>query len=211
MIMHVHCHSYSGRHRGGRGIGGFGRGFFDGESGGWPFGMGRKLASADLQLLILALLADKPGHGYEIIKSLDERSKGFYVPSPGMVYPALTYLEEIGYAEMQAEGTRKLYRITGPGRDHLEANRPRADALLAQFASVGEHVERVRRAMRAGAGDEDSFDLGGTEGGAELMRARRELKQALAGSSAAEPAERLRIVEILKRATAEILGKSGAS
>ena len=66
--------------------------------GGRAFGMGRKLASVDLQLLILGLLAEKPRHGYEIIKALDERSKGFYVPSPGMVYPALTYLEEIGHA-----------------------------------------------------------------------------------------------------------------
>ena len=65
-----------------------------GELGGRGFGMGRKLASADLQLLILGLLAEKPRHGYEIIKALDELSRGFYAPSPGMVYPALTYVEE---------------------------------------------------------------------------------------------------------------------
>ena len=88
--------------------------------GGRGLGMGRKLASVDLQLLILGLLAEKPRHGYEIIKALDERSKGFYVPSPGMVYPALTYLEEIGHATVEADGARKLYHITEAGKEQLE-------------------------------------------------------------------------------------------
>lgn len=54
---------------------------------------GRELGSADLQLLLLALLAERPSHGYEPIKALDQRSSGDYEPSPGMVYPALTYSE----------------------------------------------------------------------------------------------------------------------
>ena len=82
--MHRHHHfgpHFFGRHAGGRGR--FGGWFADGgEFGGRGFGMGRKLASSDLQLLILGLLADKPRHGYEIIKALDERSKGFYAPAP---------------------------------------------------------------------------------------------------------------------------------
>ncbi|HEV2332187.1 MAG TPA: PadR family transcriptional regulator, partial [Gammaproteobacteria bacterium] len=77
---------------------GFGH-FFGGHRGegmgGRGFRTGRKLASGDLQLVILSLLADKPRHGYEIIKDVEERSGGFYSPSPGVVYPALTYLEEI--------------------------------------------------------------------------------------------------------------------
>ena len=77
--------------------------------GGRGFGMGRKLASADLQLLILELLNEKSSYGYEIIKELEERSNGFYVPSPGMVYPALTYIEEIGHATVEAVGARKQY------------------------------------------------------------------------------------------------------
>ena len=104
--MHHRVHVFFGRHHGGRGLGRFGKGFMDGGTGGRAFGMGRKLASVDLQLLILGLLADKPHHGYEIIKALDERSKGFYVPSPGMVYPALTFLEEIGHATIEADGNR---------------------------------------------------------------------------------------------------------
>src|ERR1700689_5754555 len=145
--LFYHC---LGRHRGHHGFGHFGRGFMEGGGmGGRGLGMGRKLASVDLQLLILGLLAEKPRHGYEIIKALDERSKGFYIPSPGMVYPALTYLEEIGHATAEAEGARKLYHITDAGKGHLESNRGAADALFAQFGRVGERMDRVRRAMRA--------------------------------------------------------------
>src|SRR3984885_11129432 len=146
--FHHHHHHFGGRHHGGRGLGRFGKGFMDGDDmsrGG--FGMGRKLASVDLQLLVLALLADKPYHGYEIIKALDERSKGFYVPSPGMVYPALTYLEEIGHATVEADGPRKLYHITDAGKEHLDSNQSTADALFAQFGRVAERMDRVRRAM----------------------------------------------------------------
>src|SRR5450755_3422582 len=132
--MYHRLHFHFGRHHGGRGLGRFGKGFMDGDGlGGRAFGMGRKLTSVDLQLLILALLADKPRHGYEIIKALDERSKGFYVPSPGMVYPALTYLEEIGHATVAVDGTRKLHSITESGKEHLAKNLATADALFTQF------------------------------------------------------------------------------
>src|SRR5271169_566819 len=148
--MHHRLHHFFGRHHGGRGFGHFGKGFMDGgDMGGRAFGMGRKLASVDLQLLILGLLAEKPRHGYEIIKALDERSKGFYVPSPGMVYPALTYLEEIGHATVEVEGSRKLYRITDAGKEHLAGNQTQADALFAQFSRVGERLEHMRRVMRS--------------------------------------------------------------
>src|SRR5580658_8614693 len=143
---HHHHHSHDTHFFGGPRKG-FGRGrlggwFADGgELGGRGFGMGRKLASGDLQLLILSLLEEKPRHGYEIIKELDERSKGFYAPSPGMVYPALTYLEEIGHATVAVDGARKLYRMTEAGAEHLEKNRTTADALFAQFRKVGERMD----------------------------------------------------------------------
>src|SRR5665213_3550344 len=146
--MRHHLHHFIGHHHRGHGFGHFGKGFMDDSGmGGRAFGMGRKLASVDLQLLILGLLEEKPRHGYEIIKALDERSKGFYVPSPGMVYPALTYLEEIGYATVEADGARKLYQITDPGKQHLESNRSTFDALFAQFGRVGERMDRLRRAI----------------------------------------------------------------
>ncbi|GAC1676802.1 MAG: hypothetical protein NVS9B2_27490 [Steroidobacteraceae bacterium] len=202
--MHGHLRHFFGRSAGGLGC--FGRGFMDGGGmGGRAFGMGRKLASVDLQLLIVGLLAEKPRHGYEIIKALDERSKGFYVPSPGMVYPALTYLEEIGHATVAIEGVRKLYHITEAGLQHLERHRSAADALFAQFSRVGERMDRVRRAMRAEETGEAADAEHERRGCRELLRARRDLKTALAGTWDSSREEQQRIVEILKRATAEIL------
>jgi len=203
----VHRHHFPhffGRHPGGR-FAGFGGWFADGgELGGRGFGMGRKLASADLQLLILGLLADKPRHGYEIIKALEELSKGFYAPSPGMVYPALTYLEEIGHATVETDGTRKLYHITRLGREHLNERRAESDALFSQFNRVGERMEHLRRAMRR-ARDED--DDGGGRGSKALLRARRALKSALAEKCNGSIEEQDRIAEILRRAAEEIVGK----
>jgi DNA-binding PadR family transcriptional regulator len=183
MRHHHHTHDFDHffgrhRHRGGPGFGRFGGWFADGgELGGRGFGMGRKMGSPDLQLLILALLADKPRHGYEVIKSIEELSKGFYAPSPGMVYPALTYLEEIGHATVASEGSRKLYQITDQGREYLEERREESDALLAQFSRVGERMEHLRRAMRAHEGDEDGDDE--RRGGKSLKRAQRVGKEFL--------------------------------
>jgi DNA-binding PadR family transcriptional regulator len=205
--MHHRFHVYFGRHHGGRGLGRFGKGFMDGGMGGRAFGMGRKLASVDLQLLILGLLADKPHHGYEIIKALDERSKGFYVPSPGMVYPALTFLEEIGHATIEADGNRKRYHITEAGQQHLEEHRARADALFGQFDRVGERMERVRRAMSAGAADDEPLADNVSSGSKELRHAVRELKRAMEEKWNSARDEQLRTAEILKQATANILGK----
>jgi DNA-binding PadR family transcriptional regulator len=204
---HHHFPRFFIRHHGGRGFGGRFGGWFaeGGELGGRGFGMGRKLASADLQLLILKLLGDKPRHGYEIIKALDERSKGFYAPSPGMVYPALTYLEEIGHATVEAEGARKLYHITDAGRQYLNEHRNAADALLAQFERVGERMDHLRRAMRSGP-ERDSEGLEADERRASepLLRARRDLKAALADKRDSSPEEQERIAEILQRAAKEI-------
>jgi DNA-binding PadR family transcriptional regulator len=211
--MHHRHHHFFGRHQGGRGFGHFGKGFMEGGGfggGGFgdrAFGMGRKLASVDLQLLILGLLAEKPRHGYEIIKALDERSKGFYIPSPGMVYPALTYLEEIGHATVEAVGARKLYHITEAGKEHLDSNRSTADALFAQFGRVGERMDRVRRAMRAEETGEESAAESERRGSKELQRARRDLKAALVDKWDSSREEQQRVAEILKRAAAEILAQ----
>jgi DNA-binding PadR family transcriptional regulator len=205
--MHHRLHHFFGRHHGGRGFGHFGRGFMEGDMGSRAFGMGRKLASVDLQLLILGLLAEKPRHGYEIIKALDERSKGFYIPSPGMVYPALTYLEEIGHATIEVEGSRKLYHITDAGKEHLDNNRSLADGLFAQFGRVGERMDRVRRAMHAEETGEGSDADHERRGSKELLRVRRDLKLALADKWDSSREEQQRVVDILKRATREITGQ----
>src|SRR4029077_4956498 len=94
------------------------------------FTRGRKFEAADLQLVILSILAERSAHGYELIKTIEERSGGFYTPSPGVIYPALTYLSDIGHASVEQEGTRKLYNITAEGKAHLASNRAAADAIL---------------------------------------------------------------------------------
>jgi len=204
--MHHHHFHCIGRHRGHQGFGHFGRGFMEGGGmGGRGFGMGRKLSSGDLQLLILKLLDEKSRYGYEIIKELDERSKGFYVPSPGMVYPALTYLEEIGHATVAVDGARKLYSITESGKEHLAKNLSTADALFTQFGRVGERMDRVRRALDAEEGGEEPDHE--RRGSRELHRARRDLKLALADKWHSSREEQQRIAAILARAAAEIAGK----
>lgn len=200
------------RHHGGRGFGRFGGGFMDdGDAGGRGMLSGRKLASGELQLLVLALLAEKPRHGYEIIKALEERSKGFYVPSPGMVYPALTYLEEIGHATVEAEGTRKLYHITAAGQAHLAENRATVEAMLERFEHIGAKMERVRKAFSddAAADDGEDFDagFGRGRGSKALLEARRLLKSVLIAARGASPEEQQRIADILRRAAGEIRGK----
>jgi DNA-binding PadR family transcriptional regulator len=214
---HQDCHEHGpvfafiGRHRGGRGFGRL-RGEFEGDDRhGESFRSGRKLASADLQLLVLALLAEKPRHGYEIIKALDERSKGFYVPSPGMVYPALTYLDEIGHATMDVEGSKKLYRITAEGTAFLDQNRSTVDTILEQLAAAGERMEQVRRAFSDDGSAEDADDRSGGFGFfgfRDVKLAARELRSALHDKKRGlSESERMRIVEILRRAAAEIRGK----
>lgn len=139
---------------GGRGAGGpgFGRGR-DGGGGGRG-GLGRLFAQGDLRLVILHLVAEKPRHGYEIIKAIEQRVAGAYSPSPGVVYPTLTLLEDLGYVSVSAagEGGRKLHEITAQGRAFLEANRSALDALLARMdeagrAQGGEPAPQVVRAM----------------------------------------------------------------
>src|SRR5262245_14293649 len=97
---------WRGRHRHGwgGGHGGGGRHGWDGDM----VRAGRMLAQGDLRLIALALIAEQPRHGYEIIKVLEDKTTGWYSPSPGIVYPTLTYLEETGYVTAQAEGAKKL-------------------------------------------------------------------------------------------------------
>jgi DNA-binding PadR family transcriptional regulator len=194
---------FIGRGRGKHGFGHFGGGFFGGPGfGGGGFRTGRKLASGELQLVLLALLAEQPSHGYELIKALDERSGGFYSPSPGMVYPALTWLEEVGYASVAADGAKKLYTITDEGRAYLDENRETADAMLEQLERIGRRMGRVREAFSAT--DEDDDPRSGFW--RDAWHARRELKAALRDKRHAGAKEAKRIAEILRRAAAEIRG-----
>jgi DNA-binding PadR family transcriptional regulator len=164
------------------------------------FTSGRKFEAVDLQLVILALLAERPAHGYELIKTIEERSSGFYTPSPGVIYPALTYLSEIGHASVEQAGTRKLYRVTAEGKSHLASDRASADAILDTLSRIGSRMDDVREAF-AGVGDSDSGPSH------EIHRARLALRDAIRRKRGCEPDESRRIVQILDRATADILSK----
>jgi DNA-binding PadR family transcriptional regulator len=117
-------------------------------------GLGRFFAHGDLRLIILNLIAEKPRHGYEIIKAIEDAVAGVYSPSPGTIYPTLTLLEELAYVTVapSADGTKKLHAITEQGRSFLAANRPALDALLVRMAEAGKanasgHAPQIVRAM----------------------------------------------------------------
>jgi DNA-binding PadR family transcriptional regulator len=136
-----------GRHFGHRGRHGFGR---DGEHGGRRR---RVFDSGELQLVLLKLIADQPRHGYELIRAIEELTGGAYVPSPGVIYPTLTLLQDMGrIEEAEAEGPRKPFAVTADGTAELEAKKQEVEALFARLAELASMRERtdggpVRRAM----------------------------------------------------------------
>lgn len=167
------------------------------------FMRGRKFSSEDLQLMLLALLAGGTSHGYELIKELQVRSEGVYTPSPGMVYPALTYLQELGLARVALDGNKKSYSLSMEGQAQLDARRARADELLAGLT----HMARKMQALRGAMADEADQD------GAWLplfVDARLALKRALLLKSGAGHEEQRRIAAILQRATDDINGSRDA-
>jgi len=87
----------------------------------------------DLKYVILGLLKDKPRYGYEIIRALEERSHGFYTPSPGVVYPTLQMLEEMSYASAVERDGKKVYTITDEGLKFLAERKDQADEVRSQM------------------------------------------------------------------------------
>lgn len=116
-------------------------------------GLRRFFAHGDLRLVILHLIAEKPRHGYELIKAIEEQVAGAYSPSPGVIYPTLTLLEELGYVTVRTgEGAKKLHEITAEGQSFLDANRRAVDALFARMAETsrthsGGTAPQILRAM----------------------------------------------------------------
>jgi DNA-binding PadR family transcriptional regulator len=134
--MHGFMHRHFGEN--GRGAWGGGRrggGFMGGGPGGGR--RGRMFEQGALRVVVLRMLEEKPRHGYEIIKAVEEAFGGEYTPSPGIVYPTLTLLEETGYARVSSEeGGKKLYAITDEGRAHLAENKALADSIFARMAAA---------------------------------------------------------------------------
>ncbi len=100
--------------------------------------------SGELRLVLLALLETEPRHGYDFIRELEEKTGGAYAPSPGVVYPTLALLEDMGLIEeTPSEGSKRLYAITEAGRAHLDEHRAEADAAMARIAEVGSEASRT--------------------------------------------------------------------
>ena len=165
------------------------------------FRVGRMLAQGDLKLLALALIAEQPRHGYELIKLIEEKTSGAYSPSPGVVYPTLTFLEEAGYVTAEAEGAKKRYTITGEGRAYLDENRDIADMVLARLEAIGKKLARRRRAWEERYREQNALST--------LVQAALDNLRAVAAKrlESDDDAE-VRIVEILARAAQDIRGGS---
>lgn len=190
---------------------------------GGNFRVGRMLASGDLRLVALYLIEQQPRHGYDLIKAVEERSNGVYSPSPGIVYPALTYLEEAGFVTSSVDGNKKLYTITDEGRRHLEENRDAVAGTLDFLARTGEQMNRFREFVRAdwpfggqGSAEEGNVPPNWSEQAPaqdrpmhdavpELEAARKTLKEALKKARRGSDEQQKRAAEILRRAAAEVV------
>jgi DNA-binding PadR family transcriptional regulator len=91
---------------------------------------GRWFGSGDMKYVILKLLREKPMHGYEVMKELEEQTHGCYKPSPGTVYPTLQWLEDEGLVKAEEVGGKKVYSVTDAGREFLSENKSTVDAIF---------------------------------------------------------------------------------
>ena len=130
---------------------GWGRGW---DAGDWNFEFGgppgrgrgrrRMFESGELRLVLLRLIADQPRHGYDLIRAIEELTHGEYAPSPGVVYPTLTMLQDMGLIrETEAEGSRKVFAATAEGEAELAAKAEEVEALMARLEGAGEHKRKA--------------------------------------------------------------------
>ena len=129
------------------GPGGFHFEFGDGPGGrGGSRGRQRMFEGGQLRLVLLKLIADEPRHGYELIKAIEELTEGHYAPSPGIVYPTLTMLEDMGFiAEKKSKDSKKIYEATDDGRAHLDENEEEVDELVERLEGHGRRRSKGNR------------------------------------------------------------------
>ncbi|MDQ3075258.1 MAG: PadR family transcriptional regulator [Pseudomonadota bacterium] len=120
------------------------RGFRGG--GGGPRGNRRRMfGSGELRLVLLKLIADEPRHGYDLIRAIEALTGGDYAPSPGVVYPTLTMLADMGMIEeVAAEGSRKAFAATAEGKAHLDQNKDEVEGLLERLEDASRDKEGKR-------------------------------------------------------------------
>ena len=136
--------------RGGRGWrGSFGPFHFDFDDDGRGHGGGRRRSrkrmfeSGELRLVLLKLIADEPRHGYDLIRAIEDLTGGEYAPSPGVVYPTLTLLQDMGLIEeAESEGARKPFQITDEGRQHLDERSEEVDELISRLTELAPDSRR---------------------------------------------------------------------
>jgi DNA-binding PadR family transcriptional regulator len=186
-----------------------------GMGGGEMMRAGRMLAQGDLRLIALALIAEQPRYGYEIIKLLEDKTAGWYSPSPGIVYPTLTYLEEAGHVTVQAEGAKKLYSITDEGRAHLQENRAFVDTVLERLTAIGEKATRIREHFDRPEYDEHRGRRRGRDDADDrsslppLVRAALDnLREVARKRLEADENDQTRIVEVLMRVAQDLKNKN---
>ncbi len=155
-----HMHKHRGRHGphgyfaiwGYRGAGGYTMGHGRGARGDGG-GRRRVFDSGELRLVLLKLIEEQPRHGYDLIREIEERTGGAYAPSPGVIYPTLTLLSDMGFiAETTSDGAKKQFAITHAGSVHLTENTEAVEAAMAKLADMGAQRQRtdgmqIRRAM----------------------------------------------------------------
>lgn len=152
------CHPMHHAMRGGwgHGRGWHGRGFGGGGFGHEGRGGGRQRRMFDggeLRLVLLKLIADEPRHGYDLIREIESLTGGAYAPSPGVVYPTITMLDDMGLiAQQQSDGAKKAFAVTDAGTAELDVNKEQVGALIARLTAIGEERQKtdsssVRRAM----------------------------------------------------------------
>lgn len=177
--MHEALHGSRGM-RGGPWARPAGRGRFGGERGGW--GGGRRMRRGDVRRAILIALREEPAHGYEVMRRLEEMSRGMWQPSPGSIYPHLQMLEDEGMVRSEEKDGTRVFRLTDAGRAEAEAD-PRLP-----WESAGEGEDKIRQLKHSmgelflaakqlsGAGDMSHLD----RGIAVIQKARKEIYRILA-------------------------------
>lgn len=165
-----------------------------GRRGGGRPGPGRMFGHGDLKLLLLALIETQPRHGYELIRAIEELCGGTYTPSPGAIYPTLTFLEEAGYAAIHAsaDSAKKQYAITAEGRAFLDQNRVDVEAVMQRLKLASRMMAKLNVP-------------------AEVREAMHRLKATLIGHDRSwDAAEIARVVAIVERAAADISAQAAS-
>ena len=190
--VHIFVDQGEGGGRGGRRGRSMGRGMGRGEGRGFGRGRGgrgrrRPLDHGDLRLLILKLISEAPRHGYDLIREIEARTGGAYVPSPGVIYPALEAMLDLGWIEAEADGARRSFHLTEEGEAHLDAEQETVARIEVRLASL---LESDR--------PEDPMDVRGA-----MWRLRHAVREAI-HSNPDDPDRRKAVADILADAQERI-------